>query len=69
MSYSEARERYAALGVDAEAALSRLKTVPVALHCWQGETCGASTPTRQSLSPAEYRPPAAIPGVPGRPMS
>ena len=37
MSYSEARERYAALGVDAEAALSRLKTVPVALHCWQGD--------------------------------
>lgn len=37
MSYSEARERYAAIGVDAEAALSRLKTVPVALHCWQGD--------------------------------
>ena len=37
MSYSEARERYAALGVDAEAALSRLKTVPVALRCWQGD--------------------------------
>lgn len=69
MSYSEARERYAAIGVDAEAALSRLKTVPVACTAGRGTTCGASTPTRQSLSPAEYRPPAVIPGVPGRPMS
>lgn len=37
MSYSEARERYASIGVDAEAALLRLKTVPVSLHCWQGD--------------------------------
>ncbi len=37
MSYTEARERYAAIGVDTEAALSRLKAVPVALHCWQGD--------------------------------
>ena len=37
MSYQEARERYAALGVDTDAAIARLRTVPVALHCWQGD--------------------------------
>ena len=37
MSYTEAKEKYAALGVDTDAAIARLKTVPVALHCWQGD--------------------------------
>ena len=37
MNVSEAKERYAALGVDADAAISRLKKIPVSLHCWQGD--------------------------------
>lgn len=37
MSYQEAKARYATLGVDAEAAMERLETIPVALHCWQGD--------------------------------
>ena len=37
MSYIEAKAKYAALGVDTDAAIERLKTVPVALHCWQGD--------------------------------
>ncbi len=37
MSYLEAKAKYAALGIDTEAAIERLKTVPVALHCWQGD--------------------------------
>ena len=37
MSYTEAKEKYAARGVDADAAIERLKTIPVALHCWQGD--------------------------------
>ena len=37
MSYLEAKEKYAALGVDVEAAMAQLKTVPVSLHCWQGD--------------------------------
>ena len=32
MSYAEAKARYAAIGVDTEAAIARLKTVPVSLH-------------------------------------
>lgn len=37
MSYNEAKAKYAALGVDTDAAIAKLKTVPVALHCWQGD--------------------------------
>lgn len=37
MSYQEAKQKYAALGIDTDAAIARLKTVPVSLHCWQGD--------------------------------
>ena len=37
MSYNEAREKYAKLGVETDAAIARLKSVPVSLHCWQGD--------------------------------
>ncbi len=37
MSYLEAKEKYAALGVDTEEAIAKLKSVPVSLHCWQGD--------------------------------
>lgn len=37
MSYAEAKACYAAIGVDTEAAIARLKTVPISLHCWQGD--------------------------------
>ena len=40
MSYMEAKEAYKKLGVDTEAALSTIKTVPIALHCWQGDDVG-----------------------------
>ena len=39
-SYQSAREQYAALGVDTEAALATLATVPISLHCWQGDDVG-----------------------------
>ena len=35
--YKEAKERYAALGVDTEGAITRLSAAPVSLHCWQGD--------------------------------
>ena len=37
MSYQEAKAKYAALGIDTDAAIEKLKTVPVSLHCWQGD--------------------------------
>lgn len=39
-AYELARERYAALGVDTEAALVRLSQVALSLHCWQGDDVG-----------------------------
>ena len=38
--YSYAQEIYAGLGIDTEAALQRLATVPLSLHCWQGDDVG-----------------------------
>jgi L-rhamnose isomerase len=38
--YSYAQQSYANLGVDTEAALKRLATVPLSLHCWQGDDVG-----------------------------
>ena len=37
MSYQEAKTKYETLGIDVEAAIAKLQTVPVALHCWQGD--------------------------------
>ncbi len=37
MSYKEAKEKYATLGVDTEKAIETLKNVPISLHCWQGD--------------------------------
>ena len=36
-AYKLACERYAELGVDAEAALKKLVKIPISLHCWQGD--------------------------------
>ncbi len=36
-AYAVARECYAALGVDTEAAIATLETVSLSLHCWQGD--------------------------------
>ena len=35
--FDYAKERYAAVGVDVEAAMAALKDAPVSLHCWQGD--------------------------------
>ena len=37
MSYLEAKAKYAALGINTDAAMETLKSVPVSLHCWQGD--------------------------------
>ena len=39
-AYPLAREQYAELGVDTEAVLQTLATIPVSLHCWQGDDVG-----------------------------
>ena len=35
--YESAKELYAKYGVDTDAAIAKLKEIPVALHCWQGD--------------------------------
>ena len=35
--YEIAKEQYAALGIDTDAAIEKLKDIPVSLHCWQGD--------------------------------
>ena len=37
MMYNYAKEQYAAIGVDTENALRILDTIPVSMHCWQGD--------------------------------
>jgi len=49
-AYALAREHYAALGVDAEAALTALAGVPLSLHCWQGDDVLGLENTGQALS-------------------
>ena len=36
-AYELAKEAYAALGVDTEAAIKRVASIPVSIHCWQGD--------------------------------
>lgn len=37
---NSAKERYAQLGIDVEAALKKLKKVSLSIHCWQGDDIG-----------------------------
>lgn len=37
MTYEQAREAFAQWGVDTEAALATLATIPISMHCWQGD--------------------------------
>jgi L-rhamnose isomerase len=39
-AYKLAKERYATMGVDTDAALKRLAAVPISLHCWQADDVG-----------------------------
>lgn len=35
--YQDAKEMYAKIGIDTDKAINTLKSVPVSLHCWQGD--------------------------------
>ena len=48
-AYQLAKEQFAELGVDADAALTRLATIPVSLHCWQGDDVGGFENPGQAL--------------------
>ncbi len=37
MNYNEAKKTYAAFGIDTDAAIKKLKSIPISVHCWQGD--------------------------------
>ncbi len=49
-AYSLAQEAYAALGVDTEATLQKLQSIPISLHCWQGDDVAGSENPDATLS-------------------
>ncbi len=49
-NYPSAQEIYAQNGVDTEAALATLATIPISLHCWQGDDVGGFEKEDSSLS-------------------
>ncbi len=48
--YESAKQRYEELGVDVEAALETLKSVPISIHCWQGDDVRGLEGTGRELS-------------------
>lgn len=38
--YESAKEMYAKIGVDTDKVMETLKTVPISMHCWQGDDVG-----------------------------
>ncbi len=48
-NFEAAKAKYSEYGVDAEAAIKRLKDVPVSIHCWQGDDVSGFD-SKESLS-------------------
>ena len=48
--YIHAKETYAQLGVDTEEALDTLTSIPISLHCWQGDDVGGFENTGTDLT-------------------
>ena len=38
--YEEAKKMYAEIGVDTDKVLAELKSIPISMHCWQGDDVG-----------------------------
>lgn len=49
-AYELAKERYAALGVDTDAAIKKMKSVNISLHCWQTDDVGGCEVKHGELS-------------------
>ncbi|MEK5528895.1 MULTISPECIES: L-rhamnose isomerase [unclassified Viridibacillus] len=49
-SYALAKEAYGKWDVDTDAALEILKTIPVSIHCWQGDDIGGFEVNKSELS-------------------
>jgi len=49
-AYSEARERYAEFGADADRVLDVLTSTPLSVHCWQGDDVSGFETSRATLA-------------------
>lgn len=49
-NYLIAKKQYEKWGIDVEAALEKLKRVPISIHCWQGDDIGGFEVEQQALS-------------------
>jgi L-rhamnose isomerase len=49
-SYDLAKERYAELGIDTDAVMKKLASIPISLHCWQGDDVGGFESNHEGLS-------------------
>jgi L-rhamnose isomerase len=65
-AYALAKERFAELGVDTEAAMTALAKIPVSLHCWQGDDLGGFETPDAELSGGGIQ---ATGNYPGKPRS
>jgi L-rhamnose isomerase len=61
-AYELAHERYGALGVDTGKALDSLATVPLSLHCWQGDDVGGFERPAAALSGGGLQVTGSYPG-------
>ncbi|MFJ7738702.1 L-rhamnose isomerase [Lysinibacillus sp. NPDC097287] len=48
--YMYAKEKYSKWGIDVDAALAVLKTIPISIHCWQGDDIGGFEVNKSELS-------------------
>jgi L-rhamnose isomerase len=61
-AYQIARERYAGFGVDTDAALKTLETIPISMHCWQGDDVGGFEKVGAQLSGGGIQATGSYPG-------
>src|SRR5690348_9232529 len=47
--FTDAAEQFASVGVDVDAALRALASVPISIHCWQGDDVGGFEHTGDAL--------------------
>ena len=60
--YPLAKEQYASLGVDTEAALKTLESIPISIHCWQGDDVGGFEKADATLSGGGIQATGSYPG-------
>jgi L-rhamnose isomerase len=49
-TYTTAKQRYADMGVDTDAVMKKLASIPISLHCWQGDDVGGFETNSEGLS-------------------